>query len=344
MKKIWETILFFFYFIALILLFSLVAFKKKGRATHKYGVGGAGTLKVVDRPEFPEHEFWQAGRVFPIQLRHATVSYEDDAAMDARSVSFRLSDSEEESPLDILMNTGPRSSQNIIKFWEFSAAGARNKRDDEPISSQGMEEYCQNPTNKKDFIETLRRAPDSFAQIYYASKFVNYFKAKDGKLRYVKYRVIPEDRGIDSGTISGEDLEKPWLQKRRSDETRPIDYLRQEYLERLSQKPIIYHLQLRLHDDMEGDKGEIFTQEYEWSEETSPWLDLATIAIERPLSFEETEKMSLNVGRQPDSLGAVQVFEAHDPNSLNAARIRIYELTRWVRNLTYQQSGIFKKT
>ncbi|WP_204105443.1 MULTISPECIES: hypothetical protein [Spirulina sp. CCY15215] len=49
-------------------------------------------------------------------------------------------------------------------------------------------------------------------------------KNKDGKIRYVKYRLILGDRGIDSGVISGEDWQKPWLQKRRPDETRPIDY------------------------------------------------------------------------------------------------------------------------
>ena len=344
MKKIRETLLFFFYLIAAALLFSLAAFKKKGRATHKYGVGGAGTLKVVDRPEFPKHEFWQAGREFPLQIRHGAVTFEDDAAMDLRSASLKLSDRPEESPLDIIMNTGPRTFRDLVEFWNFTLASVRGKREDEPVSSKGLEAYCQSePIFKEIFAETLRRAPDSFARVYYHSKLVNYFKAKDGKMRYVKYRLIPGDRGVDSGVISGEDVEKPWLQKRRPDEKRPIDYLRKEYVERLSREPVIFHLQLRLHEDMEGDQSEIFTQEYEWSEETSPWLDLATVTINRALSFEETEKLSFNIGRQPDSLGAVQAFAAHHPNSINAARIRIYSLSRAVRDFVYKQSGIFKK-
>ncbi|MBP0021049.1 MAG: hypothetical protein J7647_26285 [Cyanobacteria bacterium SBLK] len=344
MKKIWQTIAFFFYLIGAAILFSLAAFKNKGRSTHKYGVGGAGTLKVIDRPEFPEHEFWQAGKVFPLQIRHGAVTFEDDAAMDLRSASFKLSEHPEESPLDIIMNTGPRTFRDIVEFWNFTLASVRGKTEDEPVSSKGLETYCQSePIFKEIFAETLRRAPDSFSQMYYHSKLVNYFKARDGKVRYVKYRLIPGDRGIDSGVISGEDWEKPWLQKRRSDETRPIDYLRKEYGERLSREPIIFHLQLRLHDDIQEDKTTIFTQEREWSEETSPWLDLATVTIDRTLSFKETEKLSFNIGRQPDSLGAVEGFSSRDPNSVNAARIRIYGLSLAVRSLIYRENGEFQK-
>ncbi|MEA5553080.1 catalase [Anabaena cylindrica UHCC 0172] len=343
MKKNWETILFFFYLIGAVLLFSLAAFKNKGRSTHKYGVGGIGTLKVVDLPEFPEHEFWQAGKVFPVQIRHGAVTFEDDAAMDLRSASLKLSDRPEKSPLDIIMNTGPRTFRDIIEFWNFTLASVRGKKEDEPVSSQGLMAYCQSqPIFKEIFAETLRRAPESFSQMYYHSKLVNYFKAKDEKIRYVKYRLIPEDRGVDSGYISGKDWENPWLQKRLPEETRAIDYLRQEYTERLSKQPVIFHLQLRLHEDIQGHKTEIFTQEREWSEETSPWLDLATVTIDRALSFEETEKLSFNIGRQPDSLGAVESFSAKDPNSINAARVRIYGLSLAIRSFIYKQSHKFK--
>ena len=341
MNKIGQTILFFFYLVATAFLFSLAAFQKKGRSTHKYGVGGAGTLKVVESPDFPEHEFWQGGKVFPVRLRHGAVTFEDDAAMDIRSASIKLSEQEEESPLDLIMNTGPRTFRDMKEFWNFTMASIRGKEEDEPASSEGLKAYCQSePIFKEIFAETLRRAPDSFSQMYYDSKLVNYFKAKDGKLRYVKYRLIPEDRGVDSGFISGEDWEKPWQQKRRPEETRPINYLRQEYMERLSQKPVIYHLQLRLHDDIQGDKTEIFTQEREWNPETSPWLDLATVTIDRALSFEETERLSFNIGRQPDSLGAVEGYSLKDPNSVNAARIRIYGLSLAVRRFVYKNNGV----
>jgi hypothetical protein len=32
-----------------------------GRASHPFGVGGVGEVKIVDNPKFPEHEFFSAG-------------------------------------------------------------------------------------------------------------------------------------------------------------------------------------------------------------------------------------------------------------------------------------------
>lgn len=34
------------------------------RATHTVGTGGVGTIKIVDDPKFPEHEFFIAGQDF----------------------------------------------------------------------------------------------------------------------------------------------------------------------------------------------------------------------------------------------------------------------------------------
>ena len=112
-------------------------------------------------------------------------------------------------------------------------------------------------------------------------------------------------------------------------------------LEKSSEKLGKYFI--KLHEDIQGDKTQIFTQEKEWSEETSPWIDLAMVTINRALSFKETEQLSFNLGRQPDSLGVVEGFTAHDPNSINAARVRIYGLSLAIRSLIYKRNGKFKK-
>ena len=56
------------------------------------------------------------GRKFPARLRHANLKYPDDAGADARSFSIKFADSDSESPMDIVMNTG---EANI--FWHTSS-------------------------------------------------------------------------------------------------------------------------------------------------------------------------------------------------------------------------------
>lgn len=344
MKKILDKIVLFFFTIAVGLLFALGAAKKKARSTHKYGVGGAGQLTIVEDPAFPEHEFFQAGRTFPVRLRHGTVSFKDDAAMDIRSASIKFLDNQSETALDLIMNTGPRTFLNAINFWQFTMASIWGKEEDEPVNSKGLEAFLkENPVFEKIFATSLRRSPDSFAQLYYYSKLVNYFKAKDGKIRYVKYRLIPES-GLESGIPSAKDMETPWLQKRLDSEDRPIGYLRAEYVQRASEQEIIYKLQLRLHENVEDNKDKIFSQEQDWDESTYPWLDLATVAIDRALSSEETEKLKFNIGNQPDSLRIVEGESISDPNSINSIRTRVYEWARRVRFLVYWLTDKFDKS
>ena len=344
MKKILDKTILFFFTIAVGLLFGLGALRKKARTTHQYGVGGAGQLTIVENPDFPEHEFFQAGRTFPVNLRHGTVSFEDDAAMDIRSASIKFLDKQSETALDLIMNTGPRTFLDAINFWKFTMASIMGKEEDEAVSSKGLEKFLKKePVFEKIFATSLRRSPDSFAQLYYYSKLVNYFKAKDGKIRYVKYRLIPE-AGLESGIPTAKDLETPWLQKRLPDETRPIDYLRREYIERALEKQIIYRLQLRLHENVEDNKQQIFSQEQDWDETTSPWLDLATVAIDRALSGEETEELRFSIGNQPDSLGIVEGESISDPNSINSIRAQVYGWAQSVRFLVYWLTDKFDKS
>ena len=86
------------------------------RATHTVGTGGLGVVKIVENPKFPAHDFFQPGRQFPVRLRHANLKYIDDAGADARSFSIKFADSDSDSPLDIVMNTG---EANI--FWDVAS-------------------------------------------------------------------------------------------------------------------------------------------------------------------------------------------------------------------------------
>lgn len=90
-------------------LFGAAAMYTEKRPTHSIGVGAQGFATIVAEPQFPECEFFTPGRTFPVCLRHATLKSIDDAMLDFLGASIRFADSDEDSPLDIIMSTG-RSS------------------------------------------------------------------------------------------------------------------------------------------------------------------------------------------------------------------------------------------
>jgi catalase len=329
----------FFLLLEVCAAFALKIFSDRGRPSHRIGVSAKGRLRIVDKPAFPAHEFFAPGREFDCQVRHASVAYvDDDATKDIRGATIKFSHEIEDAPLDIIMNTGPQTFLSAAQFWKFALAQAHDKKPDEPVSSSGLKEFTQsNPVYFYLYNSALRRAPSSFTKVYYHSQLVNHFRAKDGRERYVKYRLIPGDRAPEEGIPTGTDFETPWLQKRFPDEKRAPDYLRTEFFERVKAGSATYVLQLRLHDA--GDPTEIFTQEKQWDDATSPWLDLATITLTEPNSPEWTENMRSTIGRQPPSLGQVESTDANHPNSVNYLRATVYPKMQKIRSLLYMTRG-----
>jgi arachidonate 5-lipoxygenase len=329
----------FFLVLKVCFAFFLKVFRDRGRATHRIGVSAKGRLRIVDAPAFPPHEFFEPGREFDCQVRHASVAFvDDDAAKDIRGASIKLSLERENAPLDILMNTGEQTFLSAAHFWKFALAQVSGRKPDEPVSASGMKEFVQaDELNFFLYASALRRAPSSFSRLYYHSQLVNHFRAKDGKERYVKYRLVPEDAGAEQGIATDDDAKTPWIQKRLPDETRAPDYLRKEFLERVAEKGVVYHLQLRLHGP--EDPAGIFTQAKPWDQETSPWLDLATIRLSQPNPQEWTEKLRFTIARQPSTLGLVESKDIHHPNSVNYVRAHVYRKVQKVRSLLYFLRG-----
>jgi len=85
------------------------------RPTHANGVGAQGFATIVAAPQFPECEFFTPGRTFPVCVRHSLLKSIDDAMLDFLGASLRFADSDEDSPLDILMSTGRSSVLSNIK-------------------------------------------------------------------------------------------------------------------------------------------------------------------------------------------------------------------------------------
>lgn len=94
--------------------YALKALATQHRGTNLRGVGATGTLTVLNNPLLPEHDFFAAGRVFPVRLRHSNLHSADDAGSDVRSVSLKFADSDFDSPLDLMMHTGEKAA-----FWSI---------------------------------------------------------------------------------------------------------------------------------------------------------------------------------------------------------------------------------
>ena len=321
-------------------LFGFKALATGRRATHTYGVGARGTVTIVARPEFPDHEFFAPGKVFPCRIRHANASYKDDACCQVRACSIKFADAECDSPLDIVMNTGV-----IQAFWNFDTfmrfAFARVKTNEHSWDSQ-REWMRLLPGGLIGSIESLRIAPRSYAEMLYHSGIVYPFRARDGRMRYAKYRLVPHGLEQESGFMPPERQRLSWVQSRTPGDDRPIQYLAEEYRSRLSRGPVEYALQIQLREfDPSRDTHEFFNSARVWSASVYPWLDLATVRVNEPLPDAVMERMKMRLGHQPPSLGLTDAYSAQDYRSLAWVRYRVYPVSqanRWLlRTLGYQR-------
>lgn len=295
---------------------SLHSFVTRRRMSHDNGITTRGRVRIVDAPEFPDHPFFRAGAEFPCRLRHASVSYQDDAALVVRGASLKFADSDYASPLDLLMNTGETAP--FFDAWTFVQFMYLTVRGRDPYAIPYLNKY---PLCARGIQVSLRRNPASFTQLYYYSKTPFEFRANDGRLRYVKFRLVPEDRGPETGQPSEEDVETPWDQKALPGETRSPNYLKRELRERLGQGPVRYHLQLQLHEPDAGDVRELLLNPcIGWDEQTHPWMDLAEVTLDEALPFEKGNWMRFSPTNQPEGMGFIEPLSIHDPPSLERLR------------------------
>ena len=306
-------------------LLGLGAYINGRRGTHPFGVAGKGFLKIIDNPNLPDHEFYKKGREFKIRVRHSNDAFEDDAIAQVRGLAIKFADTNFESPLDLFFNTGP-----IHPFWNFDSLWtfmkARMKVDDQKGDWGSQEPWLDgSPVAHMGAAECMRNAPSSYADVVYHSLTVFPYTTIDGVQRYVKYRVMPKNLKKESGLLPYERQKKPWLQSRDEDFTGPLDYLRQEYHERIGKGPIEFTLQIQLRDfNLEIDTAEFFNLARYWDDEQYPWEDLAEFTIDEPISNEKMEPMRMFIGNSPKSLGILEAYSKYDYNSINWGRALVY--------------------
>lgn len=311
---------------------------KKERMSHENGIAATGRLRIVDDPEFPDHDFFRPGREFPVRLRHATVLYRDDAKLTVRGVSIKFADTRFESPLDLLMNTGRVGlffdARSFMQFMRGTMSGR---------GQNWLPYLTARPQAMFGGGDSVRRNPESFARLSYNSKTCYGFIDRDGVFSYARYRLIPAEGWQswedDSGLPSEWEREHSWFQNPLPQETRGRNYLKDEYRERLARGPVEYRLQIQLRDRPPGSVDPAWvTSEYEWETSDAPWRDLAHVSIDTPLSHEEAQLTWYSLRNHPTSLPLPRGTSIDDPHSLVDLRLAS-DWARKARLFSYRRGG-----
>ena len=338
MKKLYDKFILwlvsglFAWFVAL-----FIGLGMRQRMSHNKGVAGRGKLKIVDDPDFPEHDFLTAGREFPCRIRHASVTFNDDAMNQVRGISIKFADSRFKSPFDLEANTGDISifwtAANFLKFvW--------NRREKNGVQYKAY--YEKEPDGFKGAQESGKHKPSSFATLDYYSKTPMLFTDIKGESYYVKYRVIPAKDDVELAAIPEDQKKKVYNQRVQEDEELTVNYLVNEYKERVAHGPVDYKLQLQLQKSSEQPDEEIFDSRLTWDENKYPWKDLAEIQVNELLPYEETVKLGYNLNNHPKSLGFIKARSIHDYNSVVYMRSKT-KIAYLTRLLSYKLFGLPKE-
>jgi arachidonate 5-lipoxygenase len=312
----------------------MLSFPHRKRMSHNNGIGATGWLQIVDDPEFPEHDFFTPGRVFPARIRHASISFLDDAMNCFRSISIKFSDHHFRSPFDLELNTGERSAfWSAASFFKFGSLGK------EKWGVSEVEFLRKYPDGEYGIIKALRRNPTSFYNMQYYSKTPFYFIGKDGIKRYAKYRVVPANGEPETGIIDDPSIEDLANQRILPFETRGRNYLKYEYEDRVKKEELVYLLSIQLRTASDDDEPEIFNNMIPWNSDIYPWQDLALIHIDKTLDWRESTRTTFSVNNMPRSLGVLPAKSIYDYNSLNYMRAHS-EIARKARMFSYKVWGM----
>jgi hypothetical protein len=299
-------------------LIALQSFFTRMRMSHENGIVARGRIRVVDDLAIPMNDFFLPGHEFPCRLRHASVSLMDDAGLFVRAASLKFADADIDSPLDLLMNGGTAAPfWNMHTFAQFMLARMRGGR------AHLIPYFQANPRCFKNVVSALRLRPDSFASLRYYSQTPFEFRARDGRLRYCKFRLLPEDGGPETGIPRDEDLQTPWFQEARPGETLLPNYLKDEYVERVRNRGARYILQMQLHEWRPDDEREVILNSlYAWEESTHPWVRVADVHIDK-IHWEDPYgyRCVFEINHHPECIGLIEPLSIYDPPSLEYLRI-----------------------
>ena len=298
---------------------SLVAFNSlfsRRRMSHDNGLVCRGRIRIVDDPQIPPCDFFAPGREYPCRFRHASVSFADDARLVVRSASLKFSDTDHESPLDIMMNTGTAGPfSNAWHFLKFMVATIRGRE-------QHISPYLKQYPALSEGITKSICYPDTFALLNYHSKTALGYRDSNGKDWYIKFKLAPWDRGPDRGRPTEEELEEFWLQAPKPGETRSRNFLKDEFRRRVAEGPVKYHLQAQFHAVEPGEDRVVLDCGVAWDDETHPWHDLAEVEVTEVMPTDEGNLTWYDVLNHPDNMSVPEATSIFDPASINYLRAK----------------------
>jgi hypothetical protein len=312
------------------------SFSTRQRMSHLQGVLARGRIRVVDDPTFPEHDFFRPGREFACRLRHASAAFQDEALLTVRAASLKFADAEYDSPFDLEMNTGDAVAFCTARqFWQFMLVHLAGHGD------AYRTYFGRYPLAMRSAQLGVRRNPESFAKLIYESQVPIRFTARDGRRRYVKFRMLPAEGGPETGIPEAWETDDVVGHEmtRLPGDTRPRNYLSAEFARRLSEGPVGYRLQLQLHEARPDDSPEILNCSRPWEEASHPWQELASVEIRQHIPYRQGNRTIFSITHQPPSLGLLPARSLDDYNSLNYVRARSLP-AKQLRLLSYRLFGM----
>ncbi len=306
-------------FVVTVLVASKSLFGRE-RMSHENGILLRGKLKIVENPQFPEHNFFRAGMEFDCRVRHAAASFKDDAKLVVRSASIKFSDNRRKSPLDILMNSGDMplfwNARTFVGFMWVSILG-KGKHYTPYLRKHGQAAVGGGIS--------VRRDPVSPNKMVYNTKTVSGFIGLDEVYRYARYRLVPVPfDGQESGAPDEWDKTHAWLQNPYPDEPRHRNYLKDATREQLkSDGPLHYNLQIQLRLPPPDDtiQPEWLSSAVPWDQSAFPFVDVARVELNEALSYKESQLTWFHMGNHPPSLPMPRARSIDDPHSLIHLRL-----------------------
>lgn len=312
--------------------FVRVATKFQGRATHTYGAAARGEARIIVPRGFPENDFLRAGATYPVILRHSSPGgQQDDRTRDGAAASLKFyeshADPAEKGFHDILMNTGRALFVRTARAF-FTMVTTPNPERVEKLLRPGI--------LIDDILSEGYRNGGSFTDFYYHSQICYEFTDSAGTMSYLRYRLVNGDRGPERGRYpaSWKPQGITWYPP-LPDDTRPPNFKREDFNNRVRQQGLHYLLQGQFCD---GDQLEAVNCTTIWDELRHPWIDLAEISLNEPLTLDELDILEFDANRSHSSInlplatrGSWAGPQADNHASLGHCRALVYWPARQAR-------------